>query len=167
MGCFTECEAAFFLRIDMNEYLLLDLAADLGYELAVSGADTYRVEDSVRHVLLAYGLEPEVAAIPGYVIVSVVSETGEPITRMRRIGFHGNNLDAVERLNGLSRRLCAETPDPEQALALLTQVKRGGSRAPFWGPGALDCSLGAACRMRCWQDSAVLPWALSRSCWTG
>ena len=108
----------------MNEYLLLDFAADLGYELAVSGAETYRVEDSVRHVLLAYGLEPEVAAIPGYVIVRVVSETGEPITRIRRIGFHGNNLDAVERLNGLSRRLCAEKPDPEQALALLTQVKR-------------------------------------------
>ena len=56
MGCFTECEAAFFLRIDMNEYLLLDLAADLGYELAVSGAETYRVEDSVRRVLLSYGL---------------------------------------------------------------------------------------------------------------
>ena len=115
----------------MNEYLLLDLAADLGYELAVSGAETYRVEDSVRHVLLAYGLEPEVAAIPGYVIVSVVSETGEPITRMRRIGFHGNNLDAVERLNGLSRRLCAEKPDPEQALALLTQVKRAVPRYGF------------------------------------
>ena len=32
----------------MNEYLLLDFAADLGYELAVSGAETYRVEDSGR-----------------------------------------------------------------------------------------------------------------------
>ena len=40
----------------MNEYLLLDFAADLGYELAVSGAETYRVEDSVRRVLLSYGL---------------------------------------------------------------------------------------------------------------
>ena len=108
----------------MNEYLLLDFAADLGYELAVSGAETYRVEDSVRRVLLSYGLEPEVAAIPGYVIVSVVSETGEPITRMRRIGFHGNNLDAVERLNALSRRLCAEKPDPAQALALLAWVEQ-------------------------------------------
>lgn len=106
----------------MKEYLLLDLAADLGYELAVSGAETYRVEDSVRHVLRAYGLEPEAAAIPGYVIVSVLSDTGEPITRMRRIGFHGNDLDAVERLNALSRRLCAEKPEPEEALQLLHQV---------------------------------------------
>lgn len=106
----------------MNEHLLLDLATDLGYELAVSGAETYRVEDSVRHVLTAYNLEPEVAAIPGYVIVSILGPTGEPITRMRRIGFHGNDLDAVERLNALSRRLCQEKPQPEEALRLLRQA---------------------------------------------
>lgn len=106
----------------MNEHLLLDLATDLGYELAVSGAETYRVEDSVRRVLTAYNLEPEVAAIPGYVIVSILGATGEPLTRMRRIGFHGNDLDAVERLNALSRRLCQEKPQPEEALRLLRQV---------------------------------------------
>ena len=39
----------------MNEHLLLDLATDLGYELAISGAETYRVEDSARLVLTAYG----------------------------------------------------------------------------------------------------------------
>lgn len=114
----------------MNEYLLLDLATDLGYELAISGAETYRVEDSVRRVLLAYGLEPEVAAIPGYVIVSVVTDSGKPITRMRRIGFHGNNLDAVERLNALSRRLCAEKPEPQEAIELLHQVKKA---VPYYG----------------------------------
>ena len=42
----------------MNEHLLLDLATDLGYELAISGAETYRVEDSARLVLTAYGLSP-------------------------------------------------------------------------------------------------------------
>lgn len=107
----------------MNEHLLLDLATDLGYELAVSGAETYRVEDSPRLVLSAYGLEPEVAATGNYLIVSILSEDRAPITRMRRIGFHGNNLDAVERLNALSRRLCAETPDPETAIQLLEQTK--------------------------------------------
>ena len=94
----------------MNEHLLLDLATDLGYELAISGAETYRVEDSARLVLTAYGLSPEVAATNNYLIVSILCADRTPITRMRRIGFHGNNLDAVERLNALSRRLCAETP---------------------------------------------------------
>lgn len=108
----------------MNEHLLLDLATDLAYEVALSGAETYRVEETVRHVLSAYGLTPEVAALPNYLIVSVLSENGEPITRMRRIGPHGNNFDAVERLNALSRRICAERPAPEQALALLEETRR-------------------------------------------
>ena len=107
----------------MNEHLLLDLATDLGYELAVSGAETYRVEDSARLILTAYGLEPEVAAVNSYLIVSILSEQRQPITRMRRIGFHGNNLDAVERLNALSRRICAEKPDPEEALRMLDETK--------------------------------------------
>lgn len=106
----------------MNEHLLLDMAADLGYEMAVSGAETYRVEDTVRRILLAYGLDPQVAAVPGYLIVSVLTPSGEPVTRMRRMGFHGNDLDAVERLNALSRRLCAQTPPPEEAAKLLGEV---------------------------------------------
>ena len=108
----------------MNEYLLLDFAADLGYHLAVSGAETYRVEETVRHVLSAYGLTPEVAALPNYLIVSVLSENGEPITRMRRIGPHGNNFDAVERLNALSRRICAERPDVDEAMTWLEETMK-------------------------------------------
>ena len=107
----------------MNEHLLLDLATDLGYELAISGAETYRVEDSARLVLTAYGLSPEVAATNNYLIVSILSADRTPITRMRRIGFHGNNLDAVERLNALSRRLCAETPAPEIAAKMLEETR--------------------------------------------
>lgn len=127
----------------MNEFLLLDLAADLGYRMAVSGAETYRVEDTVRRVLLAYGLDPQVAAVPGYLIVSILSPTGEPITRMRRMGFHGNDLDAVERLNALSRKICAETPPPEEAAALFQQVT---ASVPHYSPAMrlLGHFLGAA-----------------------
>ena len=107
----------------MNEHLLLDLATDLAYEVALSGAETYRVEETVRHVLTAYGHTPEVAALPNYLIVSVLSASGEPITRMRRIGAHGNNFDAVERLNALSRKICAERPSPEKALEMLEQTR--------------------------------------------
>ena len=41
----------------MDYYLLLDMAVSLGYELAMAGAETYRVEESIHRVLLAYGLE--------------------------------------------------------------------------------------------------------------
>ena len=90
---------------------LLDLAVDLGYELSMSGAETFRVEDSITRILKTYGLEPEVYAIPNCIHVSVTMPDGKSLTEMRRVGFHGNDLDAVETLTGLSRRICRECPD--------------------------------------------------------
>ena len=100
----------------MDYYALLDLATDLGYELAMAGAETFRVEESISRVMAAYGVQAEVFAIPNYLVVSIVTETGKPITRMRRIGHHGNDLDAVEKYSGLSRALCNRTPEPKEGI---------------------------------------------------
>ena len=99
----------------MDDITLIDLASDLGYELAMSGAETFRVEESVSRVLSAYGLDAEVFAIPNYLIVTVLTKKGLPITRMRRIGSHGNDLDSVEALSALSRSFCRNTPPPQEA----------------------------------------------------
>lgn len=108
----------------MDYYLLLELATDLGYELAMCGAETFRVEESVSRVLMAYGIQSEVFAIPNCLTVSIETDIGKPMTRMRRIGIHGNDLDAVEQFSGLSRQLCTQTPPPEEAKALLEQTRK-------------------------------------------
>ena len=108
----------------MDYNTIMDLAADLGYELSMSGAETFRVEDSMSRVLASYGIPSEVFSIPNYLIVSILTETGKPITRMRRIGYHGNNLDAVEKYNALSRAICAQHPQPNQAMEMLDGVRR-------------------------------------------
>ena len=95
----------------MNHDQILDLAVDLGYELSMSGAETFRVEDSISRILKSYGLEPEVYAIPNCIHVSVTLPDGESLSEMRRVGFHGNDLDAVEAFSGLSRRICSQKPD--------------------------------------------------------
>lgn len=108
----------------MDYAKLLDMAVDLGYELAMSGAETFRVEDSISRVLAAYGVEAEVFAIPNYLVVSILTEDGTPVTRMRRIGVHGNDLDAVERFSGLSRAYCNRKPDPQEGRSWLEMVKK-------------------------------------------
>ncbi len=102
---------------------LLNLVSDLGYELAMSGAETFRVEESIRRVLSAYGVKAEVFVIPNCMHISIEPVAGQPLTRMRRIGSHDNDLDAVERFSGLSRRLCAEHPAPETAAQWLQEVR--------------------------------------------
>ena len=107
----------------MDYNTLLDLATDLGYELAMSGAETFRVEESITRVLASYGVQAEAFAIPNYLVVSIITDSGKPITRMRRIGQHGNDLDTVEKFNGLSRALCNRKPEPKDGLTWLEWVK--------------------------------------------
>lgn len=107
----------------MDNEALLDLAADLGYDLAICGAETFRVEETVSRILSAYGMEAEVFAIPNLLIVSLRQEDGHNLTRVRRIGSHDNDLDAVEKFNGLSRVICTRKPTPEEAQEMLSQVR--------------------------------------------
>ena len=67
----------------MDYDALLNLGTELGYKLVLSGAEIYRVEESVLRLLTAYGLQPQVFALPSCLIVSVNTPAGHPITQMR------------------------------------------------------------------------------------
>lgn len=146
----------------MDYYNLLDMAADLGYRLAMAGAETFRVEESVTRVLASYGLASEVFAIPNCLIVSIQTDIGKPMTRMRRIGAHENDLESVERYSNLSRRLCTEHPAPQEALVWLKETEKACAhyRLPvallgyilaaagfslFFGATLTDCFLAGIC----------------------
>lgn len=106
----------------MKHEQLLDLAAELGYNLAMAGAETYRIEDSIQRMLSAYKIESEVFAIPNCITISIRTADGRSATRMKRVGFHGNDLDSVEKYNNLSRRICQEKPSPEIAAQWLKET---------------------------------------------
>ncbi len=116
----------------MDYNTLLDVSADLGYRLAMCGAETFRVEESVKRVMDAYGVAAEVFAIPNCLHVSIETVEGKPLTRMRRIGHHGNDLDAVEKYSNLSRRICKERPDPQIAAQWLGEVENLRRHHSFW-----------------------------------
>ena len=146
----------------MDYYALMDLVINLGYKLAMSGAETFRVEESINLILKTYGLDAEAFAIPNCLHVSIKTEGGKPMTRMRRIGDHGNDLDAVERYTNLSRRICAEHPDPATALQwlketddsriyygkamyLLGNILGACGFAILFGSTYLDCAISGLC----------------------
>ena len=146
----------------MDYNTLLDIATDLGYELAMSGAETFRVEETINRVLAAYGVESEVFAIPNCLTVSIETEDGQLMTRMRRIGAHGNDLDTVERFNGLSRAICNRKPAPQEAKKWLEMVHQsrlhysfpayllgnflgGAGFAVFFGGNWMDFICGGIC----------------------
>ena len=110
---------------------LLNLGAEMGYRLMLSGAEIYRTEDSVRRLLTAYGLTGgDVFAIPSCLIVSLNGEGGEPVTRVRHVLAHGTDLELLEQYNAVCRELCRETPDYERAMERLKDVERSARSFP-------------------------------------
>ena len=116
----------------MDYNALLELGAALAHRLQLSGAETFRVEESVSRLFAAYGVEGEIYSIPNCIIISLETGEGQPLTRMCRVSGHGTNLDRMEQYSGLSRRLCAETPPLEEAFALLEETDRQGRRYRFF-----------------------------------
>ena len=126
--------------------ILLDFAEEIGYNLSMSGAETFRVEDSIHRILSTYGIQAEVFAIPNNLTISIRTEDGKTATRMKRVGFHGTDLDAVERYNSLSRRICAEKPDPQIAMEWLkeTNEARVNYKTPAYLLGSFFAAAGFA-----------------------
>lgn len=146
----------------MEQDILLDLATEIGYKLAMSGAETFRVEESINRILAAYGFESEVFAITNCMTISIRTPDGKSTTRIKRIGFHGNDLDSVERYSNLSRRICFEKPSPDVALAWLNEVNHtnrsyrlpmrllghflgAAGFAVFFGGSTMDAICGGIC----------------------
>ena len=108
--------------LDYN--VLLEVAIGLGYRLAMSGAETFRVEESILRILDCYGIQGDAFAIPNYIHISIETPDGRPLSIMRRIGHHGNNLDAVEKYNSVCRRICKEKPDPSTAMQWVAETEQ-------------------------------------------
>ncbi|WP_243093477.1 threonine/serine exporter family protein [Pseudoflavonifractor sp. AF19-9AC] len=142
---------------------LLNLGVELGRRLMESGAEIYRVEESVERLLKAYGLDPQIFAIPNCLIVSVTTPQGHPITRMCRIPAHGTDIELLERCNELCRRLCRDPAPVEEAERMMEQLSNcrqfpsyvlllgymmtTGFFALFFGGGFWDCISAALCGM--------------------
>ncbi len=115
----------------MNERKLLDLVSLFGYRLAMAGAETYRIEESITLILRNYGYQSEVFCIPNCLSISIDGEDGTPVYRMRRLGAHGNDLDCVERYSNLSRRICREKPDLDTLAQWIDETEQSRQQYSF------------------------------------
>jgi len=107
---------------------LLNLGSELGRTLMYSGAEIFRVEESVTRVLNAYGAQPQVFAIPNCLIVSIDTPEGEPMTRMCRIGPHGTDIELLEHCNDFCRKICTRPLPVDEALSAMRALPNGRQR---------------------------------------
>lgn len=95
----------------MNNDQLLEITTEIGWRLLQSGAEIYRVEESIRRMLAAYGFEQaEVFSIPSCIIVTINDENGHALTRLKRNISSSLDFDRIDRLNDLCRHVCSQRP---------------------------------------------------------
>ena len=149
-------------EINCDYQKLLNTATDVGHFLLESGAEIYRVEESIQHILYAYGVKhADVFAIPSYIAVTITTHEDKCYTRLRRILVRGTNYTAVNELNNLSREICQAKPSMEEIHQKLKKIRQGmrysywtvvgayaaiaASFALFFGGTVKDALIAAAC----------------------
>lgn len=110
----------------VNDKLLVETAVEAGEIMLVSGAEIYRVEDTVGRILsLAPGRKSENVALGTSLIVTLDRPGDESLTIMRRIRNRSTNLNRVCQVNEVSRRLCAGEMSFKEAQKSLREIKQG------------------------------------------
>ena len=111
---------------------LLDCILDLGQQLLGCGAEISRVEDTLSRIGRAYGAsETDVFVITSIISLTMEFPGHEAVTETRRIvRDDGTDFYRLEKLNALSRAVCAEPLEIEELRARIKAVAAG--RKPFW-----------------------------------
>ncbi|MCQ2423649.1 MAG: threonine/serine exporter family protein [Clostridia bacterium] len=103
--------------------LVLSAALDIGESMLETGAEIHRVEDTVERICLAYGAErADVFSIISLIVATFRTKEGHHKTQSRRVYAAGTNLCNLEVMNALSRRICCETPPPEDLAGLIREA---------------------------------------------
>ncbi len=110
---------------------ILSTATTIGFDLLKYGAEVYRVEETISRICRAYGYEDSHVFAIGSNITASVMDGEFTRTETRRIKSRDLNLDKIDRLNDLSRKVCSGTPDLEVVREYIKEIEQRPTY-PLW-----------------------------------
>ena len=147
----SEAEVSQFLRVLIK----------MGEALQNSGAEVFRVEDTLNRIAAAYGAEEvDIFVITSSIVVTLTMPDLPPQTQTRRLRKStGNDLLELEQLNALSRRICAEKPPVEEFQQQLSTIlaQPGEPRLHLAG----SVLAGGVAVFICWMERWLAPFCLN------
>lgn len=144
----------------MNYERILEGILDIGEAMLCSGAENFRLDDTLYRMCKSYGFERyDVFAIPSNIQITVKTPDGEFLTQIRHIESTGINYDRLDYLNNLARYVCQNTPDADELhekflevmnreeqpliLTYAAGIMGGTGFAVFFGCGLMDALVAA------------------------
>ena len=115
----------------MDYKLLMDTAMLAGEVMLASGAETYRVEDTMHHILKTSELNTIETIVLMTGITATISGDGvKPITMVKRVSERSTDLSKIEQVNEISRKYCGNEITLSDANRQLKQIK--SENYPKW-----------------------------------
>lgn len=110
----------------MDAQLLMKTATLAGELMLCSGAETYRVEDTMHHILkTADNLEmAEVLVIMTGITATIKQKDENVISIVKRVNSRSTNMSLIMEVNDISRRYCGEEITLEEAYKELSGLKK-------------------------------------------
>lgn len=119
-------------QAELDVKLLFNVTLLAGEILLSSGAEIYRVEDTIDRLLGLSGFEgAESFVTPSCILMTLRDPAAETLTTLRRVSVRANNLARVAQVNTLARVLCAGEITLEDAYKRLVSIK-GSKGFPQW-----------------------------------
>ena len=108
----------------MNEKLLMETVALAGKIMLASGAEVYRVEETMRYMLQksSYPVAEAVALGTG-LFVTLDDPERDTLTIARRVPARSNNLNRICAVNEVSRKFCSDHLTVEEAYKELKDIE--------------------------------------------
>ncbi|MBQ8279905.1 MAG: threonine/serine exporter family protein [Roseburia sp.] len=103
---------------------VLTLAVEIGDLLLRNGAEVYRVEDTVMHILKAFDIKDcDVYVLSNGIFASANENTDDACSMIRHVPLGSVHLGRIAALNQLSRELCEKKCSLEEAWERLPECK--------------------------------------------
>ena len=123
---------------------VLTIAVELADVMLRNGAEIYRIEDTVVHILKAYDIENfDVYVLSNGIFASANEDKEDSCSMVRHVPLGEVNLAKVSYLNQIARDLCNQSCTIEEAWERIIKAKNLPKYANWIQ--ILFCGLGSAC----------------------
>lgn len=159
---------------------LLNILIQMGEALQNSGAEIYRVEDTLNRIGYARGAEEmNVFVITSSIVITMKMPEEEPLTQTRRLRHSGSNdFVKLEALNELSRQICRSeisigefetelhkimSMRKNDKMILLGNILAAASFCIFYGGNLTDCLIAGIIGAAIWAlEKYLAPMCLNQ-----
>ncbi|MGN0144217.1 MAG: threonine/serine exporter family protein [Clostridium sp.] len=115
----------------MNLHKIINVSTFAGKIMLESGAETYRVEETIVRICHSFGVTDAESFVTPTVIMVSLTYNSETVTSVKRITTRGVDLNKIDLINDLSRQIQYKPMDIDKLHNELIKISKGSRYSNF------------------------------------